>query len=229
MAEENVVIPTHAAISLTTETGEASETFCQICTEGKSQEEMFRNENCSHVFCNDCISKHIAAKIQQNITMVECPDVGCQGLLDLQFCQPIVSAQVFERWENAVCESMVLASQRFYCPFKDCSALLIDDGGEVVTQSECPNCHRLFCALCMVPWHSGADCEEFQSLNEGDRGRDDLMVMELAKSRKWKRCPSCNFYVEKKEGCQHITCRCGSQFCYKCGSLWNDHRNCAST
>ncbi|KAK1552399.1 hypothetical protein Q3G72_016014 [Acer saccharum] len=58
---------------------------------------------------------------------------------------------------------------------------------------------------CCVPWHSGVECEEFQRLNDDERGREDMMVVEFAKDNKWSRSPHCKFYVERTEGCpQHI-------------------------
>ncbi|KAK8641939.1 hypothetical protein V6N13_011307 [Hibiscus sabdariffa] len=51
-----------------------------------------------------------------------------------------------------------------------------------------------------VPWHPGISCEEYQTLGEGERGRDDLMVRNLAKEKKWRNCPSCRFLVERTEG-----------------------------
>nr|GFB09425.1 zinc finger, C6HC-type [Tanacetum cinerariifolium] len=84
--------------------------------------------------------------------------------------------------------------------------MLVDDGGEDVTSSECPHCNRLFCAQCKVMWHSGMDCSEFQSLKENERDPNDIMLMDLAKNKKWRRCPSCKYYVERTEGCLHITC-----------------------
>jgi E3 ubiquitin-protein ligase RNF144 len=123
-------------------------------------------------------------------------------------CRPVLTRGVIDRWENALCEEMINASQRFYCPFKDCSALLVDDNeGETIRESECPFCHRLFCAQCSVPWHPGVDCDEYQRLNEDERGREDLMVRELAKDKQWGRCPKCKFYVERTEGCPHMVCR----------------------
>ncbi|OMO65992.1 Zinc finger, RING-type [Corchorus olitorius] len=139
--------------------------LCRICMDVKPIGDMFRSNTCTHLFCTDCIGKYIAAKLQENISMVECPEVNCKGALEPQFCRSIVPGEVFDRWENALCESVILASQKFYCPFKDCSAMLVDDGGNNVVQSECPNCHRMFCAQCKVPWHGGISCAQFRNLS----------------------------------------------------------------
>lgn len=193
--------------------------YCGICMDTKTASEMFQNINqCTHMFCTDCIREHVAAKIKENLTMVICPDPNCKGVIGPEVCQSInVPKEVLERWDAALCESVIMGSQKFYCPFKDCSAMLVDDGGVEVTSSECPNCNRLFCAQCKVAWHSGVDCNEFKSLAKGDRNPEDLMLMDLAKNKKWMRCPSCRIFVEKIDGCQHISCRCGYHFCYGCG------------
>ncbi|PWA80519.1 Zinc finger, C6HC-type [Artemisia annua] len=94
--------------------------------------------------------EYIAVKIKENIADVRCPDPSCKGLIRPEVCRFIVPREVLIRWENALCESMILGSQKFYCPFKDCSALLVDDGGQSVTSSECPHCNRLFCAQCQI-------------------------------------------------------------------------------
>ncbi|KAI3897329.1 hypothetical protein MKW92_046998 [Papaver armeniacum] len=171
---------------------------------------------CSHMYCSECITKHIEAKIQENISMIPCPDSNCSEKLEPYSCREIILAQVLDRWENALCESSVLATQKIYCPFKDC--LVNDDDGVIVRSTECPHWNRLFCAQCEVPWHSDFTCDDFQETKRG--GKDDMLLINLAKDREWMRCPSCRFYVEKVEGCPSITCRCSYQFCYKCGNPW---------
>ncbi|RZC01363.1 E3 ubiquitin-protein ligase RNF144A [Glycine soja] len=204
------------------ETGESSQqVYCGICMDAKYGEEMFRNQNCSHSFCDDCIGRYVATKVQENISMVKCPHPKCKGVIEPQYCRSFIPKEVFDRWEDALCENLVPGSQKFYCPFKDCSAMLINDAEEIVTVSECPHCNRLFCAQCKVSWHAGVECKEFQNLKEYEREREDLMVMELAKNKNWKRCPKCSFYVERIDGCTRITCRCGNEFCYACGSSWS--------
>nr|GMD10601.1 probable E3 ubiquitin-protein ligase RNF217 [Ipomoea batatas] len=158
------------------EKGESSQMFCEICAERKESEEMFRLESCSHVFCTACISKHVATKVQDSIHVVTCPGLNCKGSLEFDSCKAIVPSDVLTRWDEVLCESLIPASEKFYCPYRDCSAMMVNDGDGMITASECPLCHRLFCALCNVPWHSGVGCEEFQKLNEDERGREDIMV-----------------------------------------------------
>ncbi|CAJ1950661.1 unnamed protein product [Sphenostylis stenocarpa] len=141
---------------------------------------------------------YCAGKIQENISMVKCPEPKCKGILEPQDCRSIIPKEVFDRWENALCENAVPASQKFYCPL-NCSAMLIDDGDTFITVSVCPHCNRL-CALCKVPWHSGLTCRKFQGLKKNEREMEDLLVFQLAKNNRWKRCPKCKFYVEKTEG-----------------------------
>ncbi|KAK4791261.1 hypothetical protein SAY86_031674 [Trapa natans] len=204
--------------------------FCMICMEMKSLPEMLRiGTTCSHSFCADCIGKYICTKIGDNIVNIKCPDMSCQGTLDMTVaCRDLVPKEVFDRWEEALCESVILGSQRVYCPYKDCSAFVVDDSladGEAVTSCECPICHRLFCAQCGVPWHCGLICQEFKAGKVGGVELDE-MARAFAKSKNWMSCPKCKFFVEKTQGCNHITCRCKFQFCYGCGRAWSSDHIC---
>lgn len=195
------------------ELGESSNTqsgsvfVCEICVEEKFSSESFSINGCTHSFCSECICKYIGSKLQDNITQIGCPVSGCLGLLEPEDCRLILPREVFDRWGKALCEAVILDSQKFYCPYKDCSAMLINDGGIAIALSNCQYCERYFCAQCNVPWHMGMDCRGFQSLNKDEREAEDIMLMHLAKNNKWIRCPKCRFYVEKSSGCSFIRCR----------------------
>ncbi|KZV57921.1 hypothetical protein F511_12527 [Dorcoceras hygrometricum] len=216
------------------EAGESSKSYCEICAERRENDQMFAIQNCGHGCCITCLNRYIAANItkmgiiNQSHTALKCPVVvGCTGNIDYDACREIVPQYLISMWDDAICESMMDASQKFYCPYKDCSSLMVNDSGEAIREAECLSCRRLMCVQCKVPWHSGFGCEEFKGLNESERGREDLMVHQLAKEKKWQRCPSCRIFVDKKEGCLHMTCRCGFQFCYACGATWSStHGGC---
>ncbi|KAB2633925.1 E3 ubiquitin-protein ligase RNF217 [Pyrus ussuriensis x Pyrus communis] len=167
---------------------------CTICVEHKEAHERFDIKICSHAYCTDCMVNYVASKLQENITSIRCPVPDCVGLLEPEYCRPILL-------------------RRCLIGGEDCSAMLIDDGTEVVRQSGCPNCWRMFCAQCKVPWHEGIKCEEFLKLNKDEREKEDIIS------------PKCRFYVEKSVGCMFMMCRCRTAFCYRCGDVLMDNHN----
>ncbi|XP_031132163.1 probable E3 ubiquitin-protein ligase RNF217 [Ipomoea triloba] len=206
--------------------------MCEICSDEKQRIEVFRIMGCNHSYCSDCASKYVAAKLQDSTFRICCPVSGCGGVIEPENCRFILPKTVFDRWGDALCEAMILSLEKFYCPYKDCSALLIDENLEIkveVAECECPECRRLFCAKCKVPWHSEISCSEFQKLNKNERQREDIQLMNFAAGRQWKRCPNCGIYVERVSGCGFMVCRCRCNFCYTCGAATpKDHfcRNC---
>lgn len=206
-----------------------SQSFCEICMENREIWQMFVNSTCSHSFCYDCTGKHIITKIQASASIVTCPGVNCSVMLDSGACRWMIPKDILIRWDESICKSLILESEKVYCPFKDCSAMLVNDSPQVIKETKCPVCQRTFCAWCHVPWHSEFTCNEFLKLNGKKKGGVDLLVEKLAKKKKWRKCPSCKFYVEKNQGCLHITCRCAYEFCYRCGSKWSSkHGSCSA-
>ncbi|KAL6661593.1 hypothetical protein ACP70R_000977 [Stipagrostis hirtigluma subsp. patula] len=206
--------------------------FCKICMDAVPPSDAHRaSRGCAHAFCGGCLTRYLGAKIQDRIASVRCPEERCAAALDPELCQGLLPREVFERWGAALCEAILLGAERAYCAYRDCSAMMVvdDGGGGDVAESECPSCRRLFCARCGVaPWHAGVSCDEYGRLRKGDRGREDMLLLEMAKGKKWKRCPKCEYFVEKSDGCLHITCRCGFEFCYGCGQKWGiTHSSCS--
>ncbi|XVF25316.1 hypothetical protein REPUB_Repub13aG0202900 [Reevesia pubescens] len=178
-----------------TKAGESSLSYCEICVDRKERHQMFTISGCSHSFCCDCITTYVKTRLEENITIITCPGENCILILELETCRPLLPKEVINLWQDLLCEELLCATGgRLYCPFKDCSALLLNDNqGEVIAETECPFCHRLFCAQCHVSWHPEINCEEYQKLNEDERGREDIMVRNLAKENKW--CVSSNFVM----------------------------------
>lgn len=204
-----------------------SQSFCEICMEHRETWQMFVNSTCSHSFCYDCTSKHIETKVQDKVKIITCPAVRCNTTLDSGACRWMIREDILICWDESLCKSLIEESQKLYCPFRDCSIMMVNDSGEDITEAKCPICQRLFCAQCQVPWHPEFTCKEFVKLNGKKKRGVDLMVEKLAKKKNWRKCPSCKFYVEKTQGCFHITCRCSYEFCYSCGSKWSSkHVSC---
>lgn len=194
------------------EPGESSKVIhdmfhCPICMEAIRIQDGFNINPCDHTFCISCMIRYITVRTEENAVSIPCPIPDCKATsMDPVTCQHILPEDTFNRWSLALCE-LSLGLKKFYCPFKDCSALLINEGEEMITNSECPHCNRMVCARCNVPWHGDMSCEEYERLGEDEQGREDLMLRNLAKDKRWQRCPKCKMYVEKIDGCMFMKCR----------------------
>ena len=49
-----------------------------------------------------------------------------------------------------------------------------------------------------------------------------MSVIPVDMAQEIKACPSCNLTINKTEGCHHMTCLCGTQFCWVCEYLQKD-------
>ncbi len=94
----------------------------------------------------------------------------------------------------------------------------------------CPGCEHQFCALCNRPWstlsrHSGARISHTGKLCSvyGRKiiSKEDDDYVDMADAGDARCCPSCSIRTNRTEGCNHITCPCGYEWCYVCGSRWN--------
>eukprot|EP00177_Eucheuma_denticulatum_P002523 GFKZ01004527.1.p1 GENE.GFKZ01004527.1~~GFKZ01004527.1.p1 ORF type:complete len:315 (-),score=33.03 GFKZ01004527.1:352-1296(-) len=54
----------------------------------------------------------------------------------------------------------------------------------------------------------------------GHEDSDDGILMSLMDTMGWKRCPDCGMGIERTQGCPHMVCVCGGEFCYSCGERW---------
>ena len=183
---------------------EDSNFTCEICTEPMLAIRKFKNGSlCKHPFCLDCIAKYIEVTVEESTGCIECPGLNCKQPLDPLSCRRIISKPIFEKWCDHLCDSTVLGSESCYCPYRDCSVLVLNECMDNLKKIKCPNCKKNFCFLCKIPWHAGYRCNESRHL----RDRNDILVGELIEEKRWTRCYNCGHSVERVSGCRDIKCK----------------------
>ncbi|XP_059650145.1 uncharacterized protein LOC132295899 [Cornus florida] len=187
---------------------EASTFTCEICTEVMlpTSTKKFKNNNrCVHSICNsictDCIAEYIIVGIEENNPNFGYPSLFCRQMLDPLSCRHVIPAQLFNQWCDMLCDSALLRLDACYCPYQDCSALILNECGGDVRRSECPNCDGLFCFRCKQPWHAGYECEDHHQ--SGSSGDVEFRVLE--ESNEWMRCPLCKHCVELVEDVESVS------------------------
>ena len=132
----------------------------------------------------------------------------------LHRCAP----QSFESWSSRPC------THRFCM---DCMKSYIGSKlDDQVWNVKCPavDCRYFLNQFDVERFAGSAELQRYQKLRNTDfssrlvevlGGQDD----EFAKWAKTntQACPRCHLMCEKSEGCNSMVCRCGTNFCYKCG------------
>uniref|UniRef100_A0A1J3JZ79 RBR-type E3 ubiquitin transferase n=1 Tax=Noccaea caerulescens TaxID=107243 RepID=A0A1J3JZ79_NOCCA len=216
---------------------------CSICCEDR-RSEMMLTLKCAHKFCSHCMKTYVEGKVESSEVPIRCPQEQCKHYLSAAECKLFLPVASFKSFEEANVRNK--NNGKIYCPYPNCSFLL--DPSECLSPGrasasagsssqsensccvECPVCERFVCVDCGVPWHDSMSCEEFQFLPVDERYPDDITLHRLATYKRWRRCQQCRIMIELAQGCNHMTCRCGHEFCYCCGAEYREGQqscNCA--
>ena len=183
---------------------------CLICDEKLTMEEKRNNLlKCLHMFCDDCFYRFIKEKINSNfIQGIKCPYKDCDGKLYENFIIRILMRDepLLEKYKILQKKrQLMLNPNAQLCPYPDCDSYAIKGGNN--KNVKCIKSGHKFCFNCLKQWHDGENCDTSVD-NSFEKWRDSYKV---------KRCPKCKYFIEKNEGCNHITCyNCKYEFCWLC-------------
>ncbi|XP_002972933.2 E3 ubiquitin-protein ligase arih1 [Selaginella moellendorffii] len=210
---------------------------CVICLEDVQDADIYTLTECSHKFCSSCVKQHVEATVTTGRTFpVACPQVECTKKFTEGECKKLLSEAALKVFMKKIEEERIPDAQRVYCPYPNCSDLMdrrtfLDPKPRKL----CGACQRYFCLDCRVPWHTFSTCAGYQRLPLDLKDAADAKLYRLAENQKWRQCKKCRWMIELLEGCYHMTCRCGYEFCYTCGmeyrnkiqmctcKLWDEH------
>ncbi|KAG0615771.1 hypothetical protein M758_5G065800 [Ceratodon purpureus] len=195
---------------------------CEICADSVQHNEFISTIDCAHGYCIGCCKQHAEVKILSGSSEIKCPHPDCTHNFDIEQCITLLSPANFDILNTRLTEAAIPAGQKVFCPFQDCSIMMEkaeSSSSARNTFAACYSCYRGFCLECKVPWHSNMSCGEYRAHIENTKQGGDQKLKALATEKGWKRCPipNCGVMVEKKSGCNHMTCWYKHEFCYKCG------------
>ncbi|KXZ48561.1 hypothetical protein GPECTOR_26g464 [Gonium pectorale] len=180
---------------------------------------------CGHYFCAACMTQYVLGAVKDRKFPVMCPMAsGCKVALSTDAVMEALRRHPKEQQAFGLlqAEQAIPPRLRTYCPHKNCSVpLQRPEEGDIPAEgpTSCPACNRMFCLRCLIPgWHHGYTCADFQKLPAHLRSAEDAAMLQYSARQQWKQCPHCKQMVERSEGCNHMKCRCGREFCYACGA-----------
>ncbi|KAL5013728.1 hypothetical protein ScPMuIL_007998 [Solemya velum] len=195
-------------------------TNCCVCFDTRS---LRRRLCCDFPVCDECMENYIAAQVKQRIVKIECPNTDCQSYVhrDEIFCR--LSGEMKEKFYKFLIDANQDPLIKT-CP--RCSKVCKIDKVRLNNRKEkkkgikvtCVECDLIWCFSCQAPWHGNVSCKQFR--------KGDKMVKNWAHEIHYgkcnaQKCPKCKVFIEKKAGCDHMTCnQCHTSFCYRCGERY---------
>ncbi|KAK0383052.1 hypothetical protein NLU13_8968 [Sarocladium strictum] len=157
---------------------------------------------CTHFYCFSCIGDFVKVSMQDEAHF---PARCCGQIIPRATIKPALSTEV---WSQYLAKTSEFGTRiRLYC--HSCHAFVPSTRiqNEI---GQCMKCGNQTCVHCKKQEHQH-ECP-----------KDDVTAtfLRFAETQDWQRCPSCRAIVEKQFGCQHMSCNCGTEFCYGCGKPW---------
>lgn len=167
-----------------------------------------------HSYCRDCFGRLVANALQNE---QQWPPKCCLNEIPFRTIYACIETDLRNTFQTRAREWSTPIGERVYCHNPSCSVWLDSNATDTARRvATCPHRHET-CTICRGAAHGETDCPEDREV-----GRTNA----LAEAEGWKRCARCRALVEHGEACQHMTCRCGYQFCYVCTRVW---RTCECT
>ncbi|KIW89201.1 uncharacterized protein Z519_10053 [Cladophialophora bantiana CBS 173.52] len=172
---------------------------------------------CNHSYCKPCLTTLITTALQTESSF---PPKCCLTEIPLQTVLLSLDSKQREIYKEKAAEYAIAPQERWYCPNTKCLKWIPPSKLQRIRilNLKCPHCATKICSVCRGLAHrDSADCPQ-------DYGLEATIM--LAELEGWRRCFKCRTMVERTQGCRHMTCKCGAQFCYSCGAKW---RSCSCT
>jgi hypothetical protein len=174
---------------------------------------------CSCKYCKDCLND----LFRSGCTNTQSFPPSCHGKpFRINIYGDLLIKDVLDRYKAVELEFST--KKPLYCALPTCSTFIEDkdivDAGHYGICQACLNCTCTLCRM-MLSAHKFTNqtvCpDEPQALKA---------LRSLCKKEMWVCCPSCDTMIEKIDGCDHIACQCGVEFCYVCAAFFNEFDEC---
>jgi hypothetical protein len=196
---------------------------CGCCYGDFALEEMCQCQE-GHLFCIECLQRYAQEQLfgqQKTELLCLATTDQCTATFDRTQLLRALPAKVMEKYDEAsFLANLEKANIEGLCKCPKCefSAIL----PETENIFFCPNvqCRFESCRFCGEESHIPLKCSEVEKKSDTDARKSVEEAMANARIRE---CPTCHKRFFKEEGCNKMTCACGTKICYVCRAKIKDY------
>jgi TRIAD3 protein (E3 ubiquitin-protein ligase RNF216) len=193
---------------------------CQCCYNNElSFEELIQCTE-GDLFCKSCLSRYIEEMIFGNSKIshrLKCMNsMGttiCQGFYLESMIKKSLPSKIFEKYSEMLLNDSLRKAEinNLISCYSCCvSVEMSENSGNILC---CIACNAQTCRLCKEESHIPLKCSEVEKKKDTLKR---LSVEEAMAEARIRECPTCKKRFYKTEGCNKMTCTCGTMICYLC-------------
>ncbi|KAK6353951.1 hypothetical protein TWF730_008371 [Orbilia blumenaviensis] len=160
---------------------------------------------CGHIYCNECLQRMAALAARNEASY---PTQCCGLTVTFRLLSLVLPDDDLQRYLDAGREFS--SERRLYCANTRCFRFIPDDANSD------PRDGTARCGACGL--NTCPQCRELRHRGPCVRTRDMQRLRDLVRENGWQNCSRCGRAIERVDGCHHMTCVCGHEFCYTCGA-----------
>jgi len=191
---------------------------CPVCFDEVEPQRGLHLTQCLHFLCAECFKNYVRSSLHSLATKdsceITCPQPECKMPLTAAEIRAAAGSKALDFVEHrSLDQAMATNANIRHCPTPDCP-YAVEWSGQGNPRMLCNVCKKDSCMLCKAsPYHSNMSCQEYKEFKSSP---DLTVAAALEKNRNVRQCARCKIFIEKKEGCDKMKCRCGYRFCFKC-------------
>ena len=203
------------------------EKTCLVCFSEMEGEELL-SLKCNHTLCKDCYTEYLLSRLEDPLTLIAspCPLKQCNLIVYESLFEKCLSSnkEALDKYRKFVMKNYTESNSDIkWCPNPNCG-ICIRVPGHGMKEIKC-QCGTVFCFNCLRETHRPCDCEMISLWDTKNKSQSEDAKWIIVNT---KQCPNCHKYIEKNQGCNHMTCRkeaggCGYEFCWICLGEWKKH------
>ncbi|OCK78663.1 hypothetical protein K432DRAFT_255370, partial [Lepidopterella palustris CBS 459.81] len=200
---------------------------CAVCNDSKPLDDfpLQPTARCAHQpnTCHICLQTWISSSLEsKGFDRITCSE--CDGKLEYDDILNLASPETFHRYDALLTRALLSTFPAFrWCRNAACSSGQLHTGSATANSIfRCSACGHSYCINhgAESPSHPEESCAQYEDRahrtleNIEAEMESEKLIKEVA-----KRCPGpkCGWWIEKNDGCDHMTCsRCRWEFCWAC-------------
>ena len=212
---------------------EKRQIICEICFDEQIWPDDFITLNrCGHMACKNCWKYYAKTKIENlkvtssftknkenEISLINCAHEKCNNLIDLNTLSCFLNLKLVEKYSQFYADLKIFRSASYvFCSGVNCNKIIVIPSDNINNLTTICVCGYMVCNKCLKEAHFPALCSQMKKHLENMKNLNSVVKNSGDKlyTSEGKHCPKCDNYMEKNGGCNHMSCICGFQYCWKC-------------